>query len=70
MQNTYDSAAVARPLLSVSFQTGMQLPRLFVIGSIILKDFVLGDIRELDPNMSLLLLRNYLNTFNLSLLLN
>ena len=48
----------------------MQLPRLFVIGSITLKDFVLGDIRELDPNMSLLLLRNYLNTFNLSLLLN
>ena len=52
MQNTYDAAAVACSLLSVSFQTGMQLPGLFVIGNITLKNFVLGEFSELNPNMS------------------
>ena len=38
----------------MSFQTRMQLPRLFVICSIILKYFVLEGAHEQDPNTTLL----------------
>ena len=48
----------------------MQLPRLFVISGVALNDFVLEGAREHDLNMSRLLLRIYLNTIDLSRLLN
>lgn len=50
----------------MSFQTRMQLPRLFVISCVALDDFVLEGAREHHLNTSLLLLRIYLNTIDLS----
>jgi hypothetical protein len=66
---TYNSAAVGSSLLLVSFQSGMQLSRPFVVSDIALLDFILEVSRRKYETQFRVVYQMYLYVFNFTCLL-
>lgn len=69
MKYTYNSAAVGSSLLPVSFQSGMQLSRVFVVSDIALLNFILEVSRRKYEIQFRVVYQVYLYVFNSSRLL-